>query len=408
MKKWITAALLAFIAVISVLYFSFPNQSASQIEPNSAGIPNSSFEQMSKDNIYPKYWSNSSWGENKADFSYLSSGYTGKRSVRTRITGYTSGDAKWHYQPQSAVPGKQYTFTDHYKSDTQSRVVVEFTSKNNTKTYYELKTAPASADWAIYSDSFTAPNDVKTMTVFHLLSSVGYLITDDYLLGDYIPDGFKRTLVTLTFDDGWESQFTAGDPVLKNAGFPATYYLSTGLLNTTGYMTDKMVFSLLETGNELANHTVSHPRLLHLTDTKVSREFADSGSYLNAKFSVQPVNFASPYGETDERVKKIIKQYFKSHRGVIEGYNYKDGFDIYDLKVQNILISTKESEVKAWLDKAEKEKSWLILVYHAVDTNGDPYSVTPDNFQKQINIIKQSGLPVVTIEQALAELGPQL
>lgn len=408
MKKWIKVILLAFLTVISVLYFAFSKDTANQIAPIKEGIPNSSLEQMSNDNKYPKYWNNSSWGENKADFSYLSSGYTGKRSVRTRITGYTSGDAKWHYQPQIAVPGKQYTFADHYKSDTQSRVVVEFTSKNNTKTYYELKTAPASVDWAIYRDNFTTPIDVKTMSVFHLLSSVGYLITDDYTLEDYSPKGFNRALISLTFDDGWESQFTEGDPVLRNAGFPATYYLSTGLLNTKGYMSDKMVMSLRDSGNEIANHTMSHPRLLNLSDRDVNDEFRDSQVYLSAHFGTTSYNFASPYGQTDDRVIDIARQYFKSHRGVISGYNYKDNFDIYHLKVQNILVTTTEAEVQSWLSKAEKDNSWLILVYHAVDEEGDKYKVSPANFQKQMNLIKQSEIKVVTVEQALSEIKSQL
>lgn len=412
MRKSFIFIFIIFLAAISIYKFGDFRNSATQNETKaqsfSYNIPNGSLEQAKAGESKPENWSHSNWGENIAEFSYLTEGHAGRRSIQTTITAYTSGDAKWHHETQRALPGKKYTFSDYYKSNTESRVVVEFVSSNGDKNYAELKTAPSSSDWSFYQDSFETPSDVKVMTIFHLLSSVGFLITDDYKVTDYKPVGFNRALVSITFDDGWESQFASGDPVLRSAEIPATYYISTGLLNTPGYMTDRMVMSFRDSGNEIANHTVSHPRLLTLSDENVSREFLDSQNYLSARFGIVSYNFASPYGQTDERVQNIAGQYFKSHRGVNEGYNYRDNLDIYQLKVQNILVTTTEAEFRSWLNQAAREKSWLILVYHAVDNEGDEYRVKPDNFQKQINLVKQSGLHVVTIEQALSEVRSQL
>jgi len=128
---------------------------------------------------------------------------------------------------------------------------------------------------------------------------------------------------------------------------------------------------------------------------------------LQTTFGVVANDFASPFGEVDERVLEAVKNLYRSHRGVINGYNYKDGFDIYNLKVQNVLLTTSPSEIAGWLNEAANSKTWLILVFHQIDNGGDTYSSTPENFANYLGVINGSGLPVVTLDQALNEVLPQ-
>jgi hypothetical protein len=119
-------------------------------------------------------------------------------------------------------------------------------------------------------------------------------------------------------------------------------------------------------------------------------------------------DFATPYGEYNANVLTNIKKYYASHRGVESGFNSKDGFDIYDIKVQNVDITTTPAQVAAWVAEAQKDKTWLVLVYHNVDKSGDEYGVSPENLDTELASIKQTGVAVETMSQALKEVQPQL
>ncbi len=375
------------------------------------GVPNFSLEQVSEINSKkPAGWSSSSWGTNTSNFTYLTGGaHSGTHAVKTQITSYVSGDAKWFYQSQPVSGGQKLTFSDYYKANIASRVVLEFTNLDLTQTYVELKSTPVSSVWAKYSDSFTTPAAAVSLTVFHLISAVGTLSTDDYSVNLYVPTGFNRALVSLTFDDGFASQYTSGGALLLQYNFNATFFITTGFLNSSFYyMTDSTVMDLKNSGNEIADHTVSHPRLTGLSGLDLTSELHDSQAYLQNHFGVTANDFASPFGEVDDQVLTGVKTYFRSHRGVADGYNYKDSFDIYNLKVKNVLVTTTTAEVEAWLQEAARTKGWLILVYHQVDSGGDTYSVLPKNFASQLDAINRSLLAVVTIDQALNEVSPQV
>ena len=144
-------------------------------------VPNPSVETQNPANTnVPLNWATDNWGTNKAAFTYQATGHTGSKSVKVQITSYTSGDAKWYYSPQAVTPGTKYNVSDWYQSNVVSRFVIEFVSTSGAYSYTELATAPASATWKQYTGTVTAPANAKTMTILHLLSRVGWLVTDDY------------------------------------------------------------------------------------------------------------------------------------------------------------------------------------------------------------------------------------
>ncbi len=372
------------------------------------GVPNNSVEQVSSLTNSPLAWHTNSWGTNTALFTYLTTGHTGTHSVKTEMTQYTSGDAKWYYDAQPVVAGKQYTFKDYYQSNIVTRVTIEFGMTDGTYSYMELPTAPASTAWKQYSASFTAPALAKTMTVLPVISAIGYLIVDDYQVVNYVPVSLKRGLVTITFDDGIASQYTKAYPVLTKYNMLATFYLISGSLNTDFFMTTTQAKKLKSSGHELASHTVTHPDLTSLSAADLDRELAKSQKDLKAIFGGSFLDFCSPYGLYNDAVIANVKKYYTSHRSVEPGYNSLDGFNVYDIKVQNVYTNTLPAEVTAWVAKAKKDKTWLVLVYHQVDNPEDQYSVSSKDFDKHLAAIKSSGLTVLTMEKAIAEVKSQL
>jgi hypothetical protein len=123
-------------------------------------------------------------------------------------------------------------------------------------------------------------------------------------------------------------------------------------------------------------------------------------------------NFAYPYGAYNAATITEGQKYYQSQRSTDVGFNTKDNFNLTTLKVQNIYNTTTPAEIQAWVNQANQNKTWLILVYHEiavtpVDPTDAQYNTTPSELDAQLSVIKNSGANVVTLDQAIKELLPQ-
>jgi peptidoglycan/xylan/chitin deacetylase (PgdA/CDA1 family) len=236
----------------------------------------------------------------------------------------------------------------------------------------------------------------------------GWLQTDDYSIENYTPTGFSRGLVTLTFDDGHEENSTNALPVLQQFGFKSTQCFATSFIEGQPQATLDKVLAFKNAGHEICSHSVTHPQMTTLTDANLDYEAKHSQEYLQSLIGGPVPNFATPYGDYNQRVNDTLKKYYQSHRTVDEGYNSKDNFDKYRLRVQNILDTTTAAQVQAWVQQAQADKTWLILVYHRVANDPGPYDSYINDFTAQMQAIKNSGITVKTYQDALTETLGQL
>ncbi len=126
----------------------------------------------------PFGWLQGSWGTLTKTFTYPITGFDGVKAARVDISAYTDGDAKWVFDHVLVTPGALYTYADYYQSSVPSIIVVEYILNDNSYAYAELATVPAATAWTAYSGVITVPANVKSMTVFHLIQSVGYISID--------------------------------------------------------------------------------------------------------------------------------------------------------------------------------------------------------------------------------------
>jgi peptidoglycan/xylan/chitin deacetylase (PgdA/CDA1 family) len=362
----------------------------------------------------PAGWGDGSWGNNTHTNTYENTGRTGAKSLKTTITAYTDGDAKWYFTPVNVTAGQTYAYSNWYKSSVDTELDAAVTFADGTVQYYYLTTAPASPnDWSQVKVQFVAPANAKNVTIFQALAKVGYVQSDDFSFAQFNPAKFNRAMVSLTFDDGWRSIYANGLPVLTKYGLPSTQYLLTDTVTYPDYMTIAMMQEFKDKGHEIASHTNSHADLATLSAAALMEELQGSRDQLQAWYGPTVAkNFATPYGSYNTTVVNEIKKYYRSHRSTDVGYNSKDSFNLYNIRVQNILDGTTNAQVAAWIAQAQADKTWLVLVYHAVGPDPSPaqedYSVTVAKLDAQLAQIKNSGISVQTVEQALNEILPQL
>ncbi len=373
-------------------------------------VPNPSVETAS--GSLPANWQTNKSKTNTTTFAYQNSGHSGSRSLNITMSAYTNGDAYWSYPTQPVTGGALYEFSDYYQSNVDTYIYAEVTMKDGSQQWLNIGTAWHSTGWNHFDQQFTVPAGAASIMVYHSMAGVGYLNTDDYKLVKYEPIGFTRGMVSLTFDDSLRSVYLNGLPLLQKYNFLSTQYMLSGYTTDPNYMTPAMMKAFADTGHEIGSHTVTHSSLITLTATQLQQELSQSQSDLTTITGQKPTDFATPHGEYNAESIAAIKQYYRSHRSVDVGFNSKDNFDIYNIKVQNILATTTTEEVAAWVNQAQAQHTWLVLVYHGV---GDPviadsaaWSITAANLDAQLGAIKATGIPVLTVSQALNEITPQL
>lgn len=212
---------------------------------------------------------------------------------------------------------------------------------------------------------------------------------------------FSEGMVTLSFDDGWLSQYEKALPILEASGLKATFYVNTepvkGLWD--GYMLSAHIKQLHQQGHEIASHTETHPHLPTLGTTALNRELKNSKTYLEGLIGAPITALAYPYGELNTKVKNKTKSVgYTTGRGTEDGLNLTSA-DRYNLKSPCPVLGTPLSEIKSMIDEAKAKKQWYIVCLHEVDTNGNEYSMTPASFGEIVNYIKTSGIKVVTVKE---------
>jgi peptidoglycan/xylan/chitin deacetylase (PgdA/CDA1 family) len=371
-------------------------------------IPNNSVE-SSTGNL-PTGWVEDSWGTNTTKFTYLSnSGHTGSHSVRVQMTKYTNGDAKWHVDPIAVTPGDTYNFSDWYQSNVISHVVVDFTRADGTDYYVELRAAPISTStWAHYSESFPVILDAKTVTVYHMIEGVGSLTVDDESLVKFIPVPLTRPDVTIMFDNGFEDNIGNAIPTLDKYGFKVTYCYSTEYVEGQPSQV-AIVQAITSHGEETCSHSIHHSDMTLENSSTLTYELVHSQQYLQSITGQSVRNFISPFGAYNDTVVNAIRQVYRSHRTTDEGYNTPDNFDQYRLLAQNMNPSTTMAQYESYIQQTIKDKSWLVLVYHRIATSSlEDFDTPYADFDPQMSYLKNSGAAVLTMDQALDEIIPQI
>lgn len=377
---------------------------------NTSIVPNPSVETGT---TAPTSWQTDKWGTNTTAFQYITTGgHTGSKSLKVTVSNYKDGDGKWLFNPVSLQQGKQYRFSFWYKTNAKPKVAARFTLADGTEKYYGMPNpfpaADAATTWHQYSDTFNVPTGAQSVTAFMFIDGNGWVQTDDYSIENYTPTGFNRPLLTLTFDDGHEDNVTNALPLLNQYGFKTTQCFATTYIEGQGQAAENNVLAFFNSGHEICSHSVTHPMMTTLTDAQLDYEAKHSQEYLQGLIGQPVPNFATPYGDYDARVNDVLDNYYGSHRTVDEGFNSKDNFNRYRLRVQNIFNTTTAAEVTAWVNQAKADNTWLILVYHRIGANPEEFDSSPQVFAQHLQAIQASGITVKTYQDALTETSSQL
>ncbi len=378
--------------------------------PSTNMIANPSVETPSENNPnMPKHRNQGQWGTNNPIFTYPDDANSWNKGIKIEMQSYTNGGAFYFFDPVQVNGNTTYLFTIHYKSNQTTEIDAAIQMEDGSTQYWYIASLPASDTWKEKTVTITTPANAKAVTLYQLIMSPGYLITDDYALttlGNLA--SFNRGIVSLTFDDSVPSHYDPLLGLLQYYELPATLYTISNTVDQTRGMYQTWFQEHIAHGNEIGWHTISHPDLTSLSLTDLDNELKLSKEFLETTLWVPVKSFASPYWLVNTTTLAYIKNYYTSHRGINMWFNTKLNFDPYDILIQHVNRETPVETVKARVDEAYANKSRLVLMYHEIVSGGDIYSTTPANLEAALSYIKNSGISVQTVTQALAEVQSQL
>jgi peptidoglycan/xylan/chitin deacetylase (PgdA/CDA1 family) len=201
-----------------------------------------------------------------------------------------------------------------------------------------------------------------------------------------------QTVVTIQFDDGNADAFQWNS--LTNYGFPATYYVNSGSIDTAGHLTWDQLTTLSQAGNEIASHTVDHVNIkkLKLADAR----FQVCQDRVNlAAHGLQPESFAYPFGSFNATVQTQVVQYCgdNSGRGV-SGVNDRKVFaetippvNAYATRTPpDPKQGTTVATIEGYVTSAEQNGGgWVQLTFHHICDGCDAYSITAAHMQSLLD-----------------------
>jgi peptidoglycan/xylan/chitin deacetylase (PgdA/CDA1 family) len=338
----------------------------------------------------------------------------------TRISNYQNGEAKWQYQPVPVTADRYFEFSATYQAEREVDVVAEFELAAGGRAFRNLETVPPAGEWTTIREAFPVPDGAKTAMVTLVSHGDGTTGVRDYSLTDLTKPGplrWDKPMVSITFDDGWQSAYDGALPLLDKHGFRGTFYVNPGTIETPNFLTAAELQTLDRAGHEIAALADEHVDLTAIAADRIDEQLRKSREALAAA-GLDTEDLAPPYGRSDAQVDWYASRYFETVRGTEEGINTRQSLDPRDLKVVYVTEETTPHNLAEVLAETSRVNGWLILVYHQVaapESTGaqqipiaaDGSTITRGAIAAQLQVIDESGIEVQPVAQAFKQLqGP--
>jgi len=193
--------------------------------------------------------------------------------------------------------------------------------------------------------------------------------------------------VILTFDDGYEEDYTTTYPILKERGIVATSYIVTNDIGKKGYLSWDQIKIMAKDGWDFQCHTHNHRDIRELKEKQIIEELKMvENEFLRHSMPI-PKHTTYPYGKENNKARNAISQRRISARGGNKG----KGGD-YDI-ISYGLHGNKD------VFKLIDNNKTLFIHTHDVSDNHRGFGISVNYFKKIIDYLIKKNANFLTISQ---------
>lgn len=138
-------------------------------------------------------------------------------------------------------------------------------------------------------------------------AEVGVISMEEFLAWKRGEINIPDPSVVITIDDGFDSTYDEAYPVLREFGFPFTFFVYTNFLGGSGStLSIEEIKEMMENGGTLGSHSVSHPYVSKVRAERAKgaeaykeflrKEMVESAKILEEKTGFRPTVYAYPGG----------------------------------------------------------------------------------------------------------------
>lgn len=217
---------------------------------------------------------------------------------------------------------------------------------------------------------------------------------------------FDEPIITISFDDGWKSQYIKGLPILNKYNFSAVSYIIPDYIerNYPAYLSKQELNELQNKYHwDIASHYFDN--FDNLSDLQLENIYQKIQKWMylnnyNARF-----NIAYPQGFYNRVVLNSTKKYFYTGRTVLDN---RESLPInnsqYEIGSYEVARFMTYDEFTTRIDEVKAKKEWLILVFHKIEDNPiHNTEITQENFDKYMSYVNQSKIRVLTLSHIYKE-----
>jgi len=147
----------------------------------------------------------------------------------------------------------------------------------------------------------------------------------EFILDTIINDGqLPNNTIGISVDDADKSFLTTAWPKFKEKNLPVTLFVNTSTIgnNNKNYLNWDQIRELKNEGVTIGAHSHTHNHLAELSNNEIIDEIEISNKIFLKEIGIIPTLFAYPYGETNEEIINLLKDYkfkvaFGQHSGTI-------------------------------------------------------------------------------------------
>lgn len=170
--------------------------------------------------------------------------------------------------------------------------------------------------------------------------------------------------VIITFDDGYEDNYTHAFPLLMKYGFSAVIFIVTDAMRRANFwdanepqvplLNNEQISEMSMAGIEFGSHTVTHPNLTQCSPEQIRKEFIDSKQMIEQLTGKEIISIAYPYGAVNDTAKSLA---------IEAGYKFGIATDSGPIKFYEDFFEIRRTQIFPWTDKFgfwKKTQTWYL------------------------------------------------